>query len=236
MKEVTIRLVNNIKRTESVQSFRFVPDEKINFMPGQFLQIIFDENNKNNRSLNKYLSFSCAPGKEYIEVTKRISESQFSQKLRELKQGDTILCKAPMGNCVYKDEYKKIGFLIGGIGITPVISIIEYIVEKKLQTDICLLYSNRFVHDIAFKPELDTWQSIQSNMKIFYTVTDCVPNDKNCLIGVINKEMIFQTMPDWQERVIFAFGTPAMVNAMKNICTEISCVQSMIKTETFIGY
>ena len=236
MKEVRMQLIQPLKRTQSVQSFRFIPEETIDFLPGQFLQIIFDERDKSNLTLNKYLSFSCAPGKEYIEVTKRISESQFSQRLQSLQPGDTLLCKAPMGTCVYKNEYKKIGFLVGGIGITPVISIVEYILKNELTTDILLLYSNRLESDIAFKSEIDQWQSTFSNFKALHTVTECDPRDKNCLIGFINKKMIFKNMPDWQERIIFAYGTPTMVNAMKTICTEISCDQSMLKTEKFMGY
>ena len=64
MKEVRMQLIQTLKRTQSVQSFCFIPEETIDFLPGQFLQIIFDEADKNNLTLNKYLSFSCAPGKE----------------------------------------------------------------------------------------------------------------------------------------------------------------------------
>ena len=39
--------------------------------------------------MNKYLSFSCAPGKGYIEVTKRLSNSEFSQSLKNLKINDS---------------------------------------------------------------------------------------------------------------------------------------------------
>jgi len=166
-----VKFIEKIKRTETVRSFRFKSEQKVDFYPGQFLQVIFDEQNKNNRNLNKYLSFSSAPDKDYIEVTKRISDSEFSQRLLELKPGSRILMKAPMGTCIFKDEYEKIGFLIGGIGITPVISILEYIIDKGLATDVCLLYSNKTEDDIAFKPEIDNWSKNNSKIKVIYTVS-----------------------------------------------------------------
>jgi ferredoxin-NADP reductase len=237
MKEIRGRLIEKIKRTETVESFRFNPDEKIDFLPGQFSQLIFDENDKNNRLLNKYLSFSCAPQNSYIEVTKRLSESAFSQRLRALQKGDTILFKAPMGDCVFKDTYQKIGFLIGGIGITPVISIIEYIVKKQLNTNVCLLYSNRLENDIAFKKELDSWQHTYPHLlHVVYMVSGCEPVDERCVFGTIDKDIVMGHMADWQERMIFIFGPPAMVNAMTNICSEISCRQELVKTENFMGY
>lgn len=235
-KEIRAVLNRRIKRTPSVESFRCTLKEKPEFIPGQFLQVIFDENNKDNKELNKYLSFSSSPVREYIEVTKRLSESLFSQRLRGLKINDEVLLKTPMGNCIFRQEYKRIGFLIGGIGITPVISIIEYITDKKLDTDALLLYSNRTEQDIAFKKELDYWRDTNSHIKIFYTVTESQPKDKNCIFGRIDKDLLLDKIKDFKERTFFIFGPPKMVEAMNNLCLELGCDRENIKTESFLGY
>ena len=235
-KEIRATLIEGIKRTPSVESFRFSPEEKINFLPGQFLQLIFDEKNRDNKGLNKYLSFSASPFRDYIEVTKKLTGSSFCQRLKGLNKGDKVLLRAAMGNCVFKDEYQKIGFLIGGIGITPVISIIEYIAEKKINTDTLLLYSNRTEEEIAFRKELDDWQRANANIKIFYTVTDYQPGDNRCISGRITKELVREKVADLQKRMMFVFGPPKMVEAMKAICLQAGCTQDNIKTESFIGY
>ncbi len=229
-------LIERIRRTQAVESFRFKPDKKIDFLPGQFLQLIFDQKDQNNLSLNKYLSFSSAPGNDYIEVTKRMSESEFSDSLRKLAPGDRVLFKAPMGNCVFKDQYSKIGFLIGGIGITPVISILEYIVAKSLDTDVCLLYSNRTEADIAFKPEIDAWSASNSQIKVTYLVSHCEPSDQRCFSGVIDQQFVTSQVCDPAQRNFFIFGPPKMVASMKNICLGIGCDEEMVKVENFIGY
>ncbi|MFH0762890.1 MAG: FAD-dependent oxidoreductase [Candidatus Omnitrophota bacterium] len=236
MKQIRAVLKEKIVRTETTQSFRFVPAEKVVFMPGQFLQVIFDPQEANNKELNKYLSFSSSPHKEYIEVTKRLSESQFSQKLKGLNPGDEVLLEAPMGNCVFKDEYKEIGFLIGGIGITPVISIIEYIMERKIDTDVVLFYSNRTPEEAAFKKELDSWRSINKNIKIIFTVTDRQPEDAAYIFGRINADLLGQERWRLKERVLFIFGPPKMVGAMNNLCLELGCSKESLKIENFIGY
>lgn len=236
MEEIKAKLIQSIKRTSSVESFRFLPERKINFIAGQFLQLIFEQKNRNNIELNKYLSFSSSPGHDYFEVTKRISESGFSLKLKSLKIGNDVLFKAPLGACVFKDEYKKIAFLIGGIGITPVISIIEYIAENKINTDVLLFYSNRNEEDIAFKSELDRWRENNPNIKIIYTVTDFQPVNKEYIFGRIDKDLLLNKIPDITERVFFIFGPPKMVETMKNTCLEINPVKENIKTESFMGY
>lgn len=235
-KAIKAKFVQKIQRTPSVASFRLKPQERIDFIPGQFLQVVFDKDNPNNKDLNKYLSFSASPLKDYIEVTKRISQSNFSQRLNNLKIDDEVLLNAPLGSCVFKDDYKKIGFLIGGIGVTPVISIIEYIVEKKLNTDVILFYSNRTEEEIAFKAELDGWQQENSNIKVINAVTDCQPKDKNCIFGRIGKELLLERDKYIKERILFIFGPPKMVGGMKSLCLEIGCKEENLKTESFIGY
>lgn len=236
MELVKARFIESIARTPSVKSFRFTAEKALDFLPGEFMQVMFDSENEGNKDLNKYLSLSCSPFKHYIEVTKRISQSTFSQRLLALEKGDEILLKAPLGTCVYKDEYKKIAFVIGGIGITPVISIIAYIVDKGLGTDVHLVYSNRTEEEIAFKHELDSWESQQGNIKVCYTVTECQPKDKKCFFGHINEAMLCEHMKDIRERMVFIFGPPKMVEAMKKLCLDLGCSPENVKTEQFIGY
>ena len=229
-------LSEKIKRTYDIETFRFVSEEEIKFIPGQFSQVIFDEKNLGNKALNKYLSFSCSPGKDYIEVTKRISDSQFSKKLIDLKIGDKVLFKFSFGNCIVKDTDKKICFLIGGIGITPVISIVEDIIEKKKDTDIIIFYSNRTEEDIAFKEELNCWGKNKYNLKIYYVITDSEPIDSRFILGFINKDLILEKTKDFKGRFFFILGPPKMVEAMKSLCLEMGCDKKCIRTESFIGY
>ncbi len=228
-------LKKRIKRTDEVESFRFSKEESLDFLPGQFTQLIFDKDNPQNGNLNKFLSFSSSPTKDYLEVTKKLRQSQFSLRLKNLKEGDEVYLKEPQGSCYFKPEHKKIAFLIGGIGITPVISIIEYIIDKKINTDAILIYSNRY-EDIAFKDKLDSWAADNPNLKITYTLTDCEPKDKTCITGRVDKDLIIDKIDDWPQRVFFSFGPPKMVGAMKDLCQQIGCKQENIKAEIFAGY
>ena len=109
--EIRATFIEKIQRTDTVFSFRFIPESPVVFQAGQFLQVILDETDRNNRDLNKYLSFSAAPGRTYFEVTKRLSDSHFSQRMRALKTGERVFFKLPLGNCALDATYKKIGFL-----------------------------------------------------------------------------------------------------------------------------
>lgn len=236
MKEIRVKFIERIKRTPTVASFRFQPLEPLDFLPGQFLQIVFDEANRGNKELNKYLSFSSSPTKPYVEVTKRLSQSAFTSRLNSLVTGDQILIKAPMGTCVFDPSYQKIGFLIGGIGITPVISILEYIIAKELHTEVHVVYSNRTDDEIAFRQELDAWQAKHANIKVSYTLTECQPKDNTCLFGAIDQNLLYTHVCDLTERVIFIFGPPRMVEAMRQLSFDLGCAADRVKVENFVGY
>ena len=235
IKKIRLNLIERIKRTSTIKSFRFSAEQKINFIPGQFIKIIFDEANLSNKDINKCLSLSSSPSKGYIEITKRLSGSSFSEKLDSLKIGDNILSEGPLGNCVFKQEYKKIGFLIGGIGITAVISIIEDIMDKGIDTDVILLYSNKTSGDIAFKGELDNWQNYK-NIKVVYVITGGEVKDSSYITGYIDKNLIIERISDLEDREFFVFGPPAMVDSMRSLCLEIGCQKQKVKTESFVGY
>ena len=231
MKEFQTIFIEKIERTKSVSSFRFKCEERISFVPGQFLQVVFDAVDKGNRQLNKYLSFSCAPDKTYIEVTKRITASDFSKRLLSLTSGDPVLLKGPMGNCVLEGDSAKYAFLIGGIGITPVISILEDIVLRKASIDARLLYSNLAEDDMPFQQELDLWEKILSDMHVCYTVVSSTPEKKEYIFGMITRDLVLTKIPDYKDRLFYIFGPPAMVEAMKGICKGIGCDMAKVKAE-----
>ena len=236
MSEFKAKLIDEIQRIPSIKSFRFEAESKIDFLPGQFLFVMFDRGNPKNRQLNKYLSFCSSPLKNYFEVTKKLSQSDFSKRLNNLKIGDELSFQGPMGNCIFKEEFGKIVFLIGGIGITPVISMIEYIVEKKLNTNAVLIYSNRMPEEMAFKKELDQWRHEAKNIRIIYIITDCKVPDPECIEGRIDKTVLAQKVDDLKERINYIFGPPAMVRAMKQLCIECGCDKNRIMAENFVGY
>ncbi len=232
MKQIYGEFLHKIQRAPTVYSFRFRLEEKINFIPGQFMEVIFDAQDK---QLRHSLSFSSSPTKEYIEFTKRITSSRFSQKLLELKERDKVLFRLPLGNCVYKYEYKSLGFIIGGIGITPVISILEYLADKGPKKDCFLIYTNKNEEEIAFRKELKDWTK-HLPLKVLYLIEDDRPSSENVQVGLINASLLSQYKEDLKQRINFVFGPPRMVTAVADLLKELGIPEERIEMEKFLGY
>jgi len=222
-----------IQRTYNVKSFRLAIEEWIDYQAGQFLCAYLLK----EFACKRYLSISSSPTeKGYIEFTKKITQSDFSHFLEGAKVGEKLKIEYPLGKFILDEPDKRTAFLSGGIGITPIRSICKYVVDKKLGTDIILLYANRTTSDIAFKEELDLMQEEYDKLKVIHVLSEPAQGF-NGLTGRINAQVIKQEIPDYTQRKFYLCGPPGMVEAMKKILTdELVLPDEHIITENFQGY
>jgi ferredoxin-NADP reductase len=235
-KEFETKVIDIIQRTHDIKSFRFAVSEDINFKPGQFFVVTIKINNKET---SKHFSFSNSPTeKGYIEFTKKITSSEFSRALDNLKEGDWARLKLPYGAFTFEGEYSKVAFLSGGIGITPIRSICKFACDKKLPSDIILIYGNNTENDIPFLEDFSQMQADNYRLKVVYVIAS--PLDKDAWkgrTGFINIATIKEEIPDYKERVFYICGPPKMVEALESIISEdLGLDKEKVKLENFSGY
>ena len=221
-----------IGRTKDVKSIRFRKPKGFDYLPGQWEFITIGNENMQK---TEPLSFSSSPTEDFLEVTKRLTGHEFSNALDALKVGDEVAFRGPYGKPTLQDNHEKICMLSGGIGITPLRSMIRYSTDKELKTNIILLYSNRFDDSIAFKNEFNEMQKRNLNFKVVITITRPSQAWKG-LTGRINMEMIKRIVPDYSERVFYTCGPRPMVDATLAIMTKMGLQERQIKYEYFSGY
>lgn len=223
-----------IKRTHNVKSFRFKVEEDPDFKAGQFFFVTIKIGEEER---TKHFSFSNSPTeKGYIEFTKKLTDSDYSKALDRLKTGDWAKLRMPYGSFTFGGEHKRIAFLSGGIGITPIRSICKDVTDRKIDADIALLYGNRTINDIVFREDFDRMQSAYAKLKVVHVLSEADPTWQG-RTGHISKEVITEEIPDYAERKFYICGPPAMVEAMKKILSaELNIRQDNIITENFTGY
>ena len=235
--EHTLKIIDVIPRVAGVKSFRLERPEGFSFNPGQWM---FAHLEINGREEKKPLSFSSSPTETgYIEFTKRLTGSDFSNKLDSSKRGDTIKVKMPYGTFTFEGELPKIALLSGGIGITPFRSICKNATDRKLDTEISLIYSNSVPEGIIFKDEFDVMSVLNPKLKVIHTITSPEAHKlgwKGCS-GTITGEMVKREVPDYKERVFFLCGPPGMVECLISMLkTELKIPETNIRKENFVGY
>ena len=231
--EIRARIQEIIQRNHNVKSFRLEISGVLDFKAGQFLLVKF----QNNPQLKRYLSVSSSPTeKGYLEFTKKLTESDFSKTLDNLSVGDEVIIQYPFGKFVLDESIRKIAFLSGGIGITPIRSICKYVVDKNLGIDIILVYANRSVKDIVFKDDFDAMMKSYSALRITHVLCETEPGFQ-CTVGRINREIVKKEIPDYPERKFYLCGPPQMVEAMRLLLAQdLGLSTEEIITENFQGY
>ncbi|MDD1753165.1 MAG: FAD-dependent oxidoreductase [Methanotrichaceae archaeon] len=221
-----------LQRTRDVKSIRLRKPEGFDYFPGQWISVTLANENEQK---TKPLSLSSSPTEDFLEITKRLTGHDFSNALEALKVGDKILFEGPFGNLTFQGDYSKICMLSGGIGITPLRSMIRYSIDKGLKTDIVLIYSNRHEDSIAFEDDFKKMHTLNPSFKMIITITKPSPSWKG-LTGRINRKMIEETVPDYENRIFYTCGPKPMVDAMRKILSEIGLTEEQVKYEYFTGY
>jgi glycine betaine catabolism B len=225
-----------IQRTPQVKSFRFaIQAERISYEAGQFFFVTIKVNGKD--AVHPF-SFSSAPTeKGYLEFTKRITPHEFSQALAVIKPGGWANLKGPNGSFTLPQKKQKLAFLSGGIGITPMRSMLRYIADSGQSWDTVLIYGNSSYDDIAFRDELAKLSAMKTGLRVEHVLSGPdFPPDWKGKRGYINKDIVAEVIPDYKERLFYISGPPKMVTSLEDQIIALNIPQEQIKRDSFTGY
>jgi ferredoxin-NADP reductase len=225
---------NIIQRTPSVKSFQIALPQPVAFKAGQFMMATIRVDGKED---SKYFTVSSPPTeKKFIEFTKRITQSPFSQTLDQMKPGDWVKVSIPMGLFTLERADGKIAFLSGGIGITPIRSMCQFAADMKMDRDIVLLYGNHDQTDIPFQDEFENMKKVLPRLRVVH-VLDAPKEGWQGHTGYMTKEIIAQEIPDFAGRTFFVCGPPKMVEGLTRILTDdLQLSKKQVIIENFDGY
>jgi len=197
---ISIKIKEVRKETEDAVSilFEYPEDqqEKFNYTPGQYITIKWMDGEKEHR---RSYSISSIPDDPYIAITvKEVEGGKISPLLcRQLKPGDVLEMMPPEGRFTtdFGQDQKRNIYLIGaGSGITPLMSIARFVLEKEPKSSVMLLYGSRTEAQIIFKEEFERMTArYQNQFFIYHTLSK--PDGGG--IGIV-KSLFGRKKSDWQ--------------------------------------
>ncbi len=227
-----VEIIETIQRTPNVKSIRFIRPKGFHYLAGQYIFITLGSDAD---QMTKHFTLSSSPTEDFLEITKRLTGHEFANALAALEIGDKASIDGPYGDFTFQGEYNNVGMLSGGIGITPLRSMIKYSTDKMLKADIILLYSNSHEDDIPFETELNDLQKLNDHLKVISTVTRPGPSWKG-ITGRISANMLKIYMPDYPKRTFYTSGPQKMVDSMISLLMDLKVPNEHIKQEYFPGY
>lgn len=229
-----------IRRTADIKTFRLdVRDRKdVQYKAGQYFSVTI---RVGEQEAEHHFTISSSPTETekagYLEFTKRITASDYSQALDRMKPGDWARLQGPEGDFILPARRAKLGFLSGGIGITPLRSMLRYSADKGLEHNVVLIYGNNNWSDVAFRDELDEIAGTHSGIRVEYVLSGPdFPPGWTGRKGHITKEIVADVVPDYKERTFYLSGPLKMVLSLEEQLAQINVPKKQIKRDYFPGY
>ena len=123
----------------------------------------------------------------------------------------------------------------GGVGITPMMSAVRYLTTTCWDGDIYFLFCTRTSNDFIFEQELKYLQARHPRLKVLVSMTQADGTSWMGPQGRFSSALINEFVPDIALKTAHICGPPAMMDATKDILSELGMPEANIKTEAFGG-
>jgi cytochrome-b5 reductase len=165
-----------------------------------------------------YTPTSRVHQKGFFDLTvKAYPNGKVSKVLGSLQPGDEVEVKGPISKLkIQRNSKKAIGLVAGGSGITPMLQVIQELLDDpRDNTELRLLYANKAPEDIIYKDRLDALALLHPRFKVYYTVDRVDGPDAaswNGETGFVTKEMLAKALPPPSpDHIVLVCGPPPML-------------------------
>lgn len=234
----TVKLLKKETIANGTMAFEVEKPDGFEYIAGQFCDMTLVDPPETDEEGNvRGFSFVTAPSEDNLKVATRMRDTAFKRVLKDMPIGSTVKMDAPYGDYkLHKTSTTPAVFLIGGIGITPVRSIIAQATQDKLPHSITLLYSNKTAADAAFTADFEALAAKNSHFKFVPVYAEASAAEWAGERGFIDEKMLRRHVPDIVAPIYYLSGPAGMVKAMREMLVAAGANEDNIRTEEFSGY
>ncbi|MDQ6771540.1 MAG: ferric reductase-like transmembrane domain-containing protein [Candidatus Dormibacteraeota bacterium] len=215
--------------------FEPVGHEGFDFQPGQFVWL---SARRSPFNLTYHpISFSSEgdvePGGEIAITVKE--RGDWTREIPTIKPGARLFVDGPHG--VFSMDLEQAmgyGFIAGGVGITPMYSMVSTMLKRGDVRPVYLFYANGDWEHVTFREELAELAKAMPNLHVIH-VLGRPPDGWDGESGRITAELLQRHLPAHQYRryQYFICGPGPMMDAMEAALSEIGVPHANIDTERF---
>jgi glycine betaine catabolism B len=176
------------------------------------------------------LSIASPPDANVLEFATRIGPSAYKQAFASLKGGDRVKVSRPMGS-FRLDPTRPAVMVSGGIGITPLRSILTAAAASGHTAPIRLLFSNRTAEEIPFRFELDQLARRHLDLRITWVLSESTTGAPGgeVLTGRIEVGHLREQLRQLPEAIFYLTGPAAMVDDLTGMLRSIGVPSSQLR-------
>jgi len=198
------------------------PEDAFGFLPGQWVYLHLL--NKDGSSWAR-AAFSIASAPEASEALLEFGikvYGDFTKRTSQLIPGDMVALQGPFGRFVLTEGEANLVMFAGGIGISPLLSMIRSLAARNADVDVTLLYSNKTVEDIAYREELERIKKMWPHLRVIYFLTQetSLPDHFEAELGRLDPAHLDQYVPHVSIPMYFMCGPRAFMEQIRASLSE----------------
>ena len=208
---------------DHIQTFWFEPEHPVRYEAGQFIELTIPHDKPDDRGVRRWFTLSSSPTDDLLSITTKLADkpSSFKRHLFDFKPGQTIQMSDTMGDFVLpKDKQTPLVFVAGGIGVTPIHSMVKYLHDTTQNRTTHLVYAAHNTAQIAFKDLFD--QAV--------TTVEYVTN------GQLTSKDVLAVAQHYTDPLIYLSGPEEMIEVFVAELKENGIPGSRLVTDYFPGY
>lgn len=213
----------------------FKPLTPLTYEAGQYMELTLHHLGKDFRGIRRVFSITSAPGDETIRFGVKFYEpsSTFKKALRNLKKGDRLSATSVNGDFVLPKNIKTpLLFIAGGIGVTPFIGHIRWLLKQKQRRDVVVVYAVASHAELAYMTLLKA-----AGVRVIVVANDPgVSSDQVTAVSApfVSVDLLQKHVPDIARRAVYLSGPPGLITALKPALRSLKVAS--LKTDYFTGY
>ena len=203
------------KEGENIMTFVFSPKKKVVFEAGQYGLWFMPKFIRGKPW--RLFTVAASPTEDTVQLSTRISQTDFKQQLSKLPLGSKVYMVGPIGRSVLGSAPPKAAVLVtGGIGATLMRTLSRYAYDARLNTKLTLIDSAGNFY--LYREEFERY------------VPEC---------HFVTRQTFAQTLEDVARRAspetpFYISGPPAFVTAAESQLRQLG--RNNIKMDGFLGY
>lgn len=234
-----LQVARIFQETPQVRTFRLADPAggrlPFTYLPGQFLTLTVTPD---GRAIKRSYTIASSPThRDYCEITVRHENlGAVSGFLHErVKEGDRLQVTAPSGRFTFAgQDGDSIVLIAGGVGVTPMMSVIRYLTDRSWPGEIFLVYGCKADDDVIYREELEYLARRYPNLHVRLVAERSAPGWPHAT-GRISGQLLADTVPGLAGRHVHLCGPPPMMDAVKQILSGLGVPAAQVETEVFIG-
>ncbi|SIT35702.1 Oxidoreductase FAD/NAD(P)-binding domain protein [Paraburkholderia ribeironis] len=166
-----------------------------------------------------------------VEMTIR-NLGDFTSAVKTVPVGQRVYLDGPYGAFTIGNPTDMHVLIAGGIGITPMMSMIRTLADRGDTRPLVLLYGSKSWESLTFREELETLKA-RLDLKIVYVLTD-PPDGWTGESGRINAEMFRRHLrPAYADHEYFICGPDVMMDAIETALGEMKVPLARYHSERY---